>query len=150
MLDKKPLEKAILCLSSGVFLAVAIWVRSAPQGPVAHAGQVHQKPSPGQAALHTEVRCLNRAGVTEPAKRRSPPASPAPRKSLHPLVSFRGGLSYSTLCNLSPYAQSNVIKLVQQLKSARLPSATLEELASGTLSHANTSKNAAGLLVPSH
>lgn len=58
------------------------------------------------------------------AKRRtsiriSPPTSPAPRKSLHTLVSLRGQSRYNTLRNLSPHPESNVIKLLHTVEVSK-------------------------------
>lgn len=66
MLEKQPLEEAILNFARGVLPAAAIRVSL---GQVAHAGQAHRRPSPGQClSLNAPKQAaVNRAGFTKPA-----------------------------------------------------------------------------------
>lgn len=93
------------------------------------AGRAHRKPIPDQRLrLHAPRRAApNRAGSAKPASISfckeerfcsgisTNITSPS---SLHTLVPSRGGLSYDTLCNLSPHPESNAMKPLHP-KSAR-------------------------------
>lgn len=73
--------------------------------------RLHAPREPPRTGLASQNRLQPLLAERTTSIPKSPPTTPARRKSLHNPGSFRGGSSYSTLCNLSLHPESNTNQL---------------------------------------